>query len=296
VTHGSLSLRAGVLYVARHARTAHVRPYDLDGRALSPGFSFRGPHGESCELGGIDVDSDHQVWIADAGAAALRAFNLFGRETAALAGLERARDDARGAIRNSVDVAVSESESELTLIVASSGWRRHAVQLFQPDGRCVESLRPEGNPLGRFHGVSRVAAHGRWIHVCEPSAGRVQVFREREFHFAFAIPAPAAGRFEPVAVAPLAGGRMIVATGGEHSALLLVDAGGRLARVLAEHGGETGRVLDPGDVVADEGADDRTTRIAVIDRDAERVQVFTLEGACHGEIDALPGQATEGLR
>jgi hypothetical protein len=29
----------------------------------------------------------------------------------------------------------------------------------------------------------------------------------------------------------------------------------------------------------------------VIDRDGERVQVFTLEGRCHGELEVLPGRA-----
>ena len=45
MNQGSLCLRGGVLYVARHAQTAHVRPYDLDGRPLGPGYSFRGRGG-----------------------------------------------------------------------------------------------------------------------------------------------------------------------------------------------------------------------------------------------------------
>jgi hypothetical protein len=298
IAGGSLALRAGILYVARHEVEAHVRPYDLDGRALGPGFALRGAEHERCTLGGIDVDGDHQVWLADAAHARVRAFSLFGRETRTFSGGTAGRDDVRGSLHALSDVAVQESDDELRVVVASGGWRRHALQVLQVggerEGRCLESLRPEGDPLGRFHGAVRVAARERWIYVCETLAGRVQVFRDHEFHFAFRIPVRRGGRFEPVALAPLDGGRMVVATGGADAALLLVDGAGRLMRVLAERGDEHGQVRDVGDVVAGDGTSERETRIAVIDRDSERVQVFTLEGLCHGELGDLPGQAVGG--
>jgi hypothetical protein len=190
-----------------------------------------------------------------------------------------------------VDVAVATRDDDPVLVVASGGWRRHAVQLFRSDGRWIGSLRPGGNPLGRFHGVGRVAALGRMIYVCETRAGRVQVFRDGEFHFAFSLPVASAGRFEPVSAAPLDDGRLVIAAGGTHAALLLVDAAGRLQEVLAERGEEAGKVLDPGDVAVEEGAGGASTRIALIDRDAERVQVFTLDGRCFGALEPLPGQA-----
>jgi hypothetical protein len=154
----------------------------------------------------------------------------------------------------------------------------------------LESLRPEGDSLAHFHGISRVAAHGRWLYVCENGAGRVQVFRDREFHFAFRVPV-AGGRFEPVAIAALGDGRMVVATGGSSSALLLVDAAGRLQRVLAERGSAEAEVSDPVDVVVEATSSDARTRIAVLDKDGERVQVLSLEGHCHGALDVLPGRA-----
>ena len=49
---GSLCLRGGILYVGRHELTAHVRPYDLDGRPPGAGFPFRGPVNErSADIG-----------------------------------------------------------------------------------------------------------------------------------------------------------------------------------------------------------------------------------------------------
>lgn len=288
---GCVALRGGVLYVARHEQTGHVRPYDLDGRPLSEGISFRGPHGEPCTLAGLDVDADHHVWVADASSNRVRAFSLFGREVGSFAGAADTREDARGALRALSDLALLPGEpEELELLVASGGWRRHAVQVFRADGHWVASLRPEGDPLGRFRGVRSLAARGRFAYVCEGRAGRVQVFRDREFHFLFSVPVRPGGRFEPVAVAPLEDGRMVLATGGSESALLLLDGAGRLLRVLAEAGGEAGQVEEPNDVAVDQG-EDGAVRVAAIDRDAERVQVFTLDGECHGALQELPGQA-----
>ena len=295
MNHGSLSLRNGVLYVARHERTAHVRPYDLDGRALGPGFSFRGPLGEPCGLGGIEVDSDHQVWIADALSGNVRAFTLFGRESTVLRSREGARDDARGSFAQVCDVALHETDDERLVLVASGGWRRHALQLLRSDGSFVDSLRPEGSPLKRFHALTRVAHAGRWTLACEAGAARVQVFRDFDFHFAFQLSVRNGLKLEPIAVAPLSDGRSVVAVGGDESALLLVDAAGRLQRVLAGHGAGHGEVEHPGDVVVEDLGGSGVPRIAVIDRDAERVQVFTLEGRCHGELEGLPDGAVGDL-
>jgi hypothetical protein len=84
MAHGSLCLRNGVLYVGRHAQTAHVAAYDLDGNALGIGFSVRGPGGGRAAAAGIAVDDDHRVWVADAANGRVRAFTLFGRELAGL--------------------------------------------------------------------------------------------------------------------------------------------------------------------------------------------------------------------
>lgn len=291
---GSLCLRSGVLYVARHAQAAFVRPYDLDGRPLSRGFTLLAEDGESCVAGGIDVDSDRQVWVADRSAGCVRAFNLFGVQTARIDGAERGREDARGVLRAVTDVALSEDDEQRTLTIASRGWRRHAVQVFRSDGTCLASLRPEGDPLGRFRDAVRVAVRGRFTYVCEYGAGRVQVFRDREHHFTFR-PLDARGvAVQPAALAPLADGRMVIAAGAEDARLLHYDGSGRLIRELARTGGDGVDLRHPGDVAAEDGGDEGSARVAVIDCDAERVQVFTLDGACHGELPELPGHAVGG--
>jgi len=292
---GALALSNGVLYVGRHEATAHVRPYDLDGRALSEGFSFRGPGGEPCALTGLAVDGDHHVWVGDRLAERVRGFTLFGREYTAFGGIGAGSGDPRGALSQLADLALAQpegdDESDPVLVVARGGWRRHAVQLFTTEGHWAGSLRPHGEVLGRFQDVRAVACRGRWTFVAEGRPGRIQVFRNGHFHFLFDVPVRPGGRFEPVGLAPVEDGGLVVACGGGDSALLLVDAAGRLVRTLAEAGTGPGEVSEPNDVVAEAPGPGGPPRVAAIDLDAERVQVFTLTGRCYGELPELPGQA-----
>ena len=291
---GALALGAGVLYVGRHGTTAHVRPYDWDGRPIAAGFSFRGPAGEPCELVGMDVDEDRHLWVADRRANRVRVFTVFGREVATLGGAALSKADVRGGWSELSGLAwlpPLNEEDEGSLLVARGGWLRHAVQRVRRDGSWLASLRPKGDPLGKFRDVLAVAHREPWTYVAEGRPGRIQVFREGEFHFAFEVPARPGARFEPTGLAPLSDGRLVVACGGEDSALLLVDAAGRLVSVLAHGGRGDGEVLAPNDVVLEDGGSGRDARLAVIDRDAERVQVFTLAGRCFGELEQLPGQA-----
>lgn len=289
---GSLALHRGVLYVGRHAKTATVQAFDLDGHELSEGFSFRDARIGRSVAAGLSVDDERRVWVADTPSSRVRTFTVFGREigglgasveeplTDAVAGLDRA-----GTVREPVDVVARGDADGLRLLVACGGVRRHAVQLFDEAGRLLASPRSAGDPRGLFRRVRSAALRGRLIFVAEAGAARVQVFRDGEFHFQIG------GRsrheaFEPVAVAPLEDGRIVVASAGPASALLLFDATGRLLRVLAEHGDAQGGVHEPSDVVVEEAERDHRARLAVIDQDGERVQVFSLEGRCFGAIEA----------
>ena len=170
--------------------------------------------------------------------------------------------------------------------IASSGTRRHAVQRFTPSGDLLESLRPLGDPEGRFLDVRGVAVATRFTYVCEARAGRVQVFRDDQFHFSFGH--DRLRHFEPVAAAPLEDGRVVVAHRGSESGVTLFDSAGRVVQTLAEHGEASGEVFEPNDVTVEWGRDDSKTRVATIDRDGDRVQVFTLEGHCYGSFSDLP--------
>lgn len=291
---GRLALSRGVLWVGRHAGAAHLRPYDLDGRPLAPGFSFRDELAGGSSVVGLAVDADRGLWVADGRGQSLRRFTVFGGEIRALAGSEPPNRDGRGVLAELTDLALlqdADGERAPRLLVASGGWRRHALQVFDEDGSWVDSLRSEGDPRERFRGLRAVATGGRWIAAAEGGRGRVQVFRDGEFHYLVRPSAASGAAGEISAVAVLEDGRLVVGlSGGEgRSALLLLDAGGRVQARLAQGGVRHGDVLDPQGLAVEVGREDRLTRLAVLDRDAERVQVFSLDGRCFGELTELPG-------
>ncbi|MEW6072647.1 MAG: hypothetical protein AB1726_08670 [Planctomycetota bacterium] len=292
---GSLCLHRGVLWVGRHAKTAQVRAFDLEGHPLTGGFSFRDPRLGRSVAAGIAVDEDRHLWVADTPSSRVRRFTAFGVEVGGIGlsldeGVEHAAaEDAPGLVRVPVDVAVRGSSEELLLVVAAAGERRHAVQVFAADGRLLLSLRPQGDPQGRFQGVRRIALDGRRLCIAEHAAARVQVFRDGDHLFSFpvAMEGGAAGR--PTALASAGDGRLVVGVGGTRSALLLFDSGGRLVRRLAGPGPGEGEVFEPDDVAIEPGADERRTRVVVLDRDGSRVQLFDLEGRALGVFPALAG-------
>lgn len=305
MVQGSLCLKNGVLYVGRHAKTAAVASYDLDGHALETRFAFRDAESGRSSVEGLSVDDDHRIWVADAGSARLRGFTLFGQEVAVVGAEEDSQEDLPGSIGIPMDVVARGADDTLEILVASRGVRRHALQVLFPETGRSHSLRPLGDPRGSFQDVVSIACAGDQTWACERRARRVQVFRHGDFYFSFQLPA-AGGYLEPAAVAALEDGRSIVAVCAPVSALLLVDSSGQVLRTLAAGDRSSsaapheeaaapapeavpeGTVRFPTGVVVESGARDRDTRLAVIDCDAERVQVFNLEGTCYGAFTDLP--------
>ena len=272
---------AGVLYVLRDERGPRLRPYDWDGRPLGEGFAIPAADSGVCDPRALAVDGDRRLWIADRGARALRAFSVFGLEVRRLAA-PPGRPQRGSGFEQLSALAAAGVEDELLLAAGSGGERRHALALCAADGRAPVSLRPLGDPQGRFSGLCDLVLAGRTLHACEEQAGRIQVFRDGEFHYALR-----AGGLRPRAIVPLEDGRVVVAQAGETSALALLAADGSLARMLATHGEGEGEVCDPCSLALELGADECHTRIALLDRGGDRVQVFALDGRCFGSFPDL---------
>jgi hypothetical protein len=281
--HARLCSAGGVLYVLRDERGARVRPFDWDGRALGEGFAVPAAEGSSCDPRALALDGDRRVWIADRGARALRAFSVFGVEVARIEGLAGHADTA-GTLDGLSALAVRGLEDELVLAAGLVGERRHALVWFGAQGARHSSLRPLGDPQGRFRGLCDLQFAGRLLYACEEHAARIQVFRDDEFHYA--LPA---GGLRPRAIAALADGRVLVVQAGAESALVLLEADGSLARTLAAHGSGEGALEDPSSLAVEEGEDERHTRVAVLDSGGDRVQVFALDGRCFGSFPELSG-------
>ncbi len=287
---GSLRLHAGVLFVGRHALTAEVRSYDLDGRPLQTSFTFRDAEVGRSTAEGIDVDEDRRLWIADGAAGKVRCFSLFGVEVASV-GAEGGPGDTRGALGHPVDLRVVGSDEELALLVASGGDRRHALQVLVPAGGKGRSIAPLGDPEARFRRIRGIDWRDGELAVAEAGARRVQVFEgdltgRLVFRFAFHVPEELG---EPEAVALAGDGRILVATCGERSGLHLFDAAGRPVRQVAgdEREGSEGGVDQPSALALDLAGSDRRSRVYVLDQEEERVQVISLDGRSFGSILGL---------
>lgn len=301
---GCVRLHGSVLYVGRHALTAEIASFDLDGRALETRFQFRDGTSERSSVSGLDVDADRRIWVADGAARRVRCFTLFGQEVASVGqgdgGAElRNGGDVRGEIGEPVDLRVMGEDDDTTLLVASAGNRRHALQRLHLLSGKGASIAPLGDPEASFRRIRGIDLHGDLLAVAEAGAQRVQVFHgdplgRMAFRFAFAVP-EAMGTPESVAVLP--GDRVLVATSGERSGVILFDAAGRPIRVVAGDGaggaaagGHDDALVDqPSSLAVDVGASDRETRVCVLDRDGERVQVLSLDGRSYGSILGFGG-------
>lgn len=294
---GSLRLHAGVLYVGRHELTAEVASYDLDGRPLETRFRFRDERTGRSSVDGLDVDADHRLWVADAAARRVRCFTLFGVEVASVGEEEGdgvAPKDTRGDLGAPVDLRVLGADDDLTLLIASGGDRRHALQVLHPSGGKGASIPPMGDPEAHYQRIRGIDWRNGELAVCESSARRIQIFegdpRARiTFRFAFRLPD---GIGDPEAVSLVGDGRILVATRGDTSGIFVFDAAGRpLGRIAEDGGGESG-VTSFGDASVDQpsalafepGGSDRDSRVCVLDREGERVQVLSLDGRSFGEI------------
>lgn len=291
---GSLALDGGTLYVGVAAKTAEVAAFDLDGRPLRAPIRFKDERAGRSSIRGLSVDGDHRLWVVDAVAGTLRTFSSFGREAAALdvtvAPTERA-PVLLGRVWKPVDVEAVGTAEAGWFALAGGGEQRGAVQLFEPSGAFLAALRSHGDGQRAFRGVVRVAALGQLLFVVESEARAVQVFREREFHFAFRLAGRNGRLFEPRALAPLPGGRALVLCGDPESALFLVDAGGAVVRRLDE-GGEPA-LEDVCDVGVEPGREDPGARVFVLDQGGLRVTVFTLAGGVLGSFATLARSSRE---
>lgn len=290
----SLALRHGVLWIARSVKLTRFAPFDVNGRRLGPGFTIDGTDGAGTEIRAITVDEDRRIWAADAVSGSLRAFTAFGVEVAGIRGDAEPESDRPQAFGDPAGIASQGVEAGARLLLSRRGGRRHALLLVDAARGSSVSLRPQGDPQGTFSGLQGVALTERLAFACERGKRSVQVFRDGEFHYRISMPAtkPSGILLEPCSVAALADGRAVVACrGGEGGAVLLFDAGGSFLRCLAE-GGEGG--ADPsGDVerlsgvAVHEGASDRASLVLVLDHDGDRVQAFSLNGACLGSFHDL---------
>lgn len=295
----AIALSGGVLYVARGGRSLVVRCFDLAGRPLEAGFTWTPPHGGGVGVTALAVDEDRRLWVADRRAARVRLFHVFGALTHELLHPSDVHEDKAGHFARPQALFARGSSDDLELLVGSAGERRHGVQVFGPRGELLRSLRPGGEPHGRFGGITAVGAAGRFTLAAE-ARGPVHVWRDREFHFQFDPVARVGGqrvggaRGTGAAVRALAvrpDGSSILAFDGGPVGLGLFDGSGHLAHVLAHgagpHADGTTSVVEPVGVCLAPPDGQGEERLAVLDRGGARLLLLDLDGSSRGEAFAI---------
>jgi len=246
--------------------------------ALRGEWGFRAGKGGFAEVGGLCLDRDSNVYVADPEAGLIRRFSLFGTPLGGL-GTPRegrpARDfrDARGVLHHPNDVVLDE-EGNL-YVCCGDRPMRHAVQSFAPDGKYRFSLRAFGEPLEEWGLPMGIALAGDKIYVADTFNQCVQVFfLDGTFQMMFSTCPRPGERSLPVAVAVRPDGNILVAQWKEHPALLLFNPSGWFLGEVLSPGKEEGKVFAPAALDLDgEGG------LYLLDRAGERIQRFDGEGA-----------------
>ena len=230
-----------------------------------------GTIGGLAEPSAVAVDGEGRIWIAEAFADRVRAFDRDGKEVASIG----KTGSAPGELLSPGGLAIA---PDGTLYVADSG--NHRIQRFSPQGEMLDAFGewsglglwdpPEGAGLNEPLGL---VFAGEQLYVADSRHHRVVVFSRRGLVLAsIGRRGRAEGEFErPSAVAVDDEGFLYVADSGNHRVQKL-DPEGRCVKAWGEFGPWLGFFSDPTGIAW------RDEKIYVADRDNHRVQVFDDDG------------------
>jgi len=175
---GGLAVRNNLLCVTWSAGRGHVFLYDLEARErLSYWFSPLGPSGYS-DAGGIAIDCDFRIFIADAHNNCVRRYNAFGQHLGDL-GLpmptsgDRARDRV-GVLDQPHAVA---THGGRVYVATGEQPRQRAVQCFGVDGRVLPCLPARGDAAELWGAPRGIFADEQGVLIADTLRGRLQRFR-----------------------------------------------------------------------------------------------------------------------
>lgn len=265
---GGIAVAGNLLCVAYSAARGHLFLVDLEDQGVASHWTWAGSrYGDA---GGVAMDRDYNIWVADTRNDVVRRFSPFGRSLGELGdpherGPGSVRRDRQGLLDSPRAVAVF---GDTVWVACGERWLRRGVQRFHRDGRSMPPLRAFGDPEGRFGAPRGIAASRDGVFVADTLHGVVQRFR---LSGAFVGRVPTARDPEdvsrPIAVLPRPGGELLVVDEG--------DAPG-LRRIPLDEPpqdlGLTDRIEDPIGLCADDRG-----RVYVLDRNGDRVHRLTAE-------------------
>ncbi len=264
---GGIAVRANLLCVTWSAAQGHVFLFDLlAGQRVSAWTLPTGADGYS-DAAGVAMDEHFHLFVADPHNDRVRHFSAFGRHlgdlgTSAAAGGDAARDRP-GVLHQPRAVALLGDD---VLVAQGDRPRRRGVQRFSRAGVVGRPLASGGDVEATFAAPQAIAADASGIFVADTGNGRIQRFRGDGTFVAHVPCGPRDVVARPIAVLPLADGRLLIVDRGDDPGLFVVTMGGVRAPVAAaaEHC-QSAMAL----------CRDDQGRIYVLDQRGERVQRFT---------------------
>ncbi len=270
---GGLAVRNQLVCHGYSDTRGRIRLLSAATGALQREWVFRGEGEGFAEVGGLCLDRDSNVYVADPEGGVIRRFSLFGTPLGRLGTPGTGRGarhfrDARGVLHHPNDVVLDE-EGNL-YVCCGDRPMRHAVQSFTPSGKYRFSFRAFGEPLEEWGLPMGIAVAEDKLYVADTFNQCVQVFfLDGTFQMMFSTCPGPGERSLPVAVGVRPDGNILVAQWKEHPALLMFNPSGWFLGEVLSPGEEEGKVFAPAALDLDgEGG------LFLLDRAGERVQRF----------------------
>ena len=267
---GGLAVRNNLLCVTWSAGRGHVFLYDLDTSELLS--SWCNPVGASgfSDAGGIAIDRDFRIFIADAHNNCVRRFNVFGQHLGDL-GLPMPKSGDRGRDKSGVldqPHAVA-TYGDRVYVAMGDRPRQRAVQCFHVDGRVQPGLPARGDSGEKWGAPRGLFVDEQGVLVADTLRGRIQRFRH-DGAFVQELGLGSGDRpARPGHLVRMASGTMVVVDhAGLQSRLCAIRASGQ-EQPLSELAGQC---VDPLALAIDE-----QQRVYILDHGGERVVRATSE-------------------
>ncbi len=238
---------------------------DLEEKRSVDFWDYAGSDGGYADAGGVAIDQNFTLHIADTHNDIVRRFTAFGKELASMGsphvrGPGAISRDRTGFLSRPHAVAAIE---DIVLIACGDHHLRRGVQRFSIDGESLPPLPAFGDPEKEFGAPRGLCAGVDGIFVADTLNGVVQRFTAQgRFVNEIAIAAEAGQIGRPVAVQALGDGTILVVDQGDDPSLRRFEVSGKFVATVSP--GEP--VVDPVALARDDDG-----RVYVLDRDGERV-------------------------
>ncbi len=270
---GGLAVRNQLVCHGYSDTRGRVRLLSAATGSLQGEWGFGGEGKGFADVGGLCLDRDSNVYVADPEGGVVRRFSLFGTPLGRLGTPRAGRShrefrDARGVLHHPNDLVLDEAGN--LFVCCGDRPMRHAVQSFSPEGKYRFSFRAFGEPLEEWGLPMGIALAGDKLYVADTFNQCVQVFfLDGTFQMMFSTCPRPGERSLPVAVGVRPDGNILVAQWKERPALLLFNPSGWFLGEILSAGKEDGKIFAPAALDLDgEGG------LFLLDRGGERVQRF----------------------